>query len=871
MSGDFNSRIGKISQYDECAGNYVRGERNIAGQKLIDFCNNHNLFVTNSAFQHPARHISTWENHRRNNAGTKIISTFSQIDYIICEQNRKQILTDARSYSGTMTTSDHIPVVCKTNIEPYNVYRPPKKESIKHFNIHNLVNDADIKTNYQNELNNQINSLENENYEKPQTAIDYWNKIKNAILTTAENTIGYVKQRKNKNNRKWDPQIEKLSQEQKQLRIQINNSNSVVMQKDLKKKRNTILRDIHARNLEIKEKEINNKLEEINNAKDTAKTFKTINLLNRKPYENPFIHDDKGKTATSPQEIYAIIENHFKEHFFDKNEPKLEPFDSEPRPLQNPITVDEVQTCSKALNNNRAPGFDKITGEMIKYGPYSLHNAITKTLNQCFERNEEIQIGKGILTPLQKPKKPKGPTKNLRPINLLPIIRKILSNITLHRIKPKVDQYLSLSQSAYRQFRSTADIVWAHRWLTSRIQKYQETLYITGIDMTAAFDTIKRKELLEILESIINEDELRIIRLLLSNTSLEIKIINATTQPFDTNIGSPQGDGLSGCLFNVYFEHSLRRVRAAINTNFIIQDHSYANPVEATFPEEVIYADDFDSITDNLAKRNQFKDIIKETLEIDNLQVNESKTEYTTIVRNKKTKDKKVIDEPWRHTIKIGSKLGDSEDIINRKQLSNIALHQLENIWIRKDKVNMKLKLEIYKIVIKSVLLYNCGTWAMTKNEEKHINAFHRQQLRNILNIKYPMTIRNKKLYNLADEQPISIEITNRRWKLCGHMLRLPKQAPASKAMFYYFTPSNSKCFRGRTRITIPVTLSTDLTEASKYHSDFYTTFKIRELKTLSDLETLHSIASDRSKWTLLTRQICSATEASTRINESLL
>ena len=69
---------------------------------------------------------------------------------------------------------------------------------------------------------------------------------------------------------------------------------------------------------------------------------------------------------------------------------------------------------------------------------------------------------------LPKPGKPKGPRKNLRPVTLLNTIRKSLSLITLERIKEKVEKYLSANQSGFRPFRSTADVVWTHRWLAAK-------------------------------------------------------------------------------------------------------------------------------------------------------------------------------------------------------------------------------------------------------------------------------------------------------------------------------------------------------------------------------------------------------------------
>ena len=177
---------------------------------------------------------------------------------------------------------------------------------------------------------------------------------------------------------------------------------------------------------------------------------------------------------------------------------------------------------------------------MIKYGPEELHQKITTILNNCVSNNIDIKTGFGLLAPLQKPGKTRGPVINLRPVILLPIIRKILSNVVLSRIKPKVDEYLSLSQSAYREKRSTDDIVWAYRWIIAKAQKEKEKIYITGIDLSSAFDTIIREKLVIILERIIDKDKLKMVKFLLKDTKLQIKMSDVEPNTFDTNIGSPQ-------------------------------------------------------------------------------------------------------------------------------------------------------------------------------------------------------------------------------------------------------------------------------------------------------------------------------------------
>ena len=81
-----------------------------------------------------------------------------------------------------------------------------------------------------------------------------------------------------------------------------------------------------------------------------------------------------------------------------------------------------------------------------------------------------------------------------------------------------------------------------YRWLTAKAVTSGIPIFITGIDMTAAFDTIKRARLLEMVNTIVEEDELRMIRVLLSNTTLEIKINSNDV----VSVPSAQGDGLSG-------------------------------------------------------------------------------------------------------------------------------------------------------------------------------------------------------------------------------------------------------------------------------------------------------------------------------------
>ena len=116
--------------------------------------------------------------------------------------------------------------------------------------------------------------------------------------------------------------------------------------------------------------------------------------------------------------------------------------------------------------------------------------------------------------------------------------------------------------------------------------------------MSAAFDTINRNKLLIILSDIVNDDELRIIRFLLGNTVINMKINRATWQCcFTANTGTPQGDGLSPVLFIVHLENALRDVRLQPEHEFLPPEVECTDDIDFVSLKEFRNADDIQAST----------------------------------------------------------------------------------------------------------------------------------------------------------------------------------------------------------------------------------------------------------------------------------
>ena len=109
------------------------------------------------------------------------------------------------------------------------------------------------------------------------------------------------------------------------------------------------------------------------------------------------------------------------------------------------------------------------------------------------------------------------------------------------------------------------------------------------IDLSRAFDSIRRDKLLGVLQSFIDGPDylLRMIRFLLTGTSLKPRLSTGDCHAFVSTIGNPHGDSLSPVLFTVYLEAALRDLRSRL---------PHRPSADARLPLDVEYADDIDFI-----------------------------------------------------------------------------------------------------------------------------------------------------------------------------------------------------------------------------------------------------------------------------------
>ncbi len=146
--------------------------------------------------------------------------------------------------------------------------------------------------------------------------------------------------------------------------------------------------------------------------------------------------------------------------------------------------------------------------------------------------------------------------------------------------------------------------------------------------------------------------------------------------------------------------------------------------------------------------------------------------------------------------------------------------------------------MRLFNCYVTSVFMYNVEIWSLNKAFGDRIDIFHRYLLRKVLKIQWPYTISNDTLYQRTKEEKWSIKIQQRRLSWLGHLLRLPHEAPAQRALKEALIPAKRP--PGRPKTTWISSINQDLL-------DIDPTLKLGESK-------LQELAEDRSRWRKLTK-----------------
>ena len=288
--------------------------------------------------------------------------------------------------------------------------------------------------------------------------------------------------------------------------------------------------------------------------------------------------------------------------------------------------------------------------------------------------------------------------KNYRGITLINAAYKVLSQILCRRLSPIAKRFVGQYQAGFMGARATTDQIFTLRQILQKCREYNLPTHHIFIDFKAAYDTVDREQLWQIMHEYEFPDKLtRLIKATMERVMCYVRVSGVLAEPFESRRGLRQGDGLSCLLFNIALEGIIRR--AGIDTSGTIFRKSV---------QLLGFADDVDIIARNLETAVETYARLKREAKRIGLAMNTSKTKY---MRGRGSKEGslrlppritadgdelEVVDEFVYLGSPVTADNNTSKEIQTRILAGNRAYFSLRKT-LRSNRVRRSTKLTLYK------------------------------------------------------------------------------------------------------------------------------------------------------------------------------
>jgi hypothetical protein len=463
-------------------------------------------------------------------------------------------------------------------------------------------------------------------------------------------------------------------------------------------------------------------------------------------------------------------------------------YETEAEVRQDPFTRKELDEAISRLKNNKTPGPNRVTSELIKLLEEDGRQKLLDLLNRCWE-NEELfeEMNQADLAVIYK----KGPTdkpENYRPIALLNIGYKLMASMIQVRLSDAMDNRIDPSQFGFRKGKSTAQPIHIYR----RIQEIHEEagleLVTILLDWEKAFDKINQRKLVIALRRMgVPEKVVRVIEAIYRNPKFSVKEMGKRSTERRQRSGIRQGCPLSPYLFIMVMTVIMRDIdeRLTQEERNILNEEQ---PRGANGQDRLLYADD----TLILASSNRAAEIllhkVQEESDKYNMKLNQKKCVLLGMnslggVQYIDGEHMPVADRAPYLGTNMSARGNPHFEISTRIAATTITLNKLDLFW-KKAPVSTTWKLRVHDAIITSKLLYGLESASLTKAEYERLNAFQIKALRKMLGIKhsYRSHVSNQTVMETANLRirlkggqtirKMSDKLKDRQVKFMAHMIR---------------------------------------------------------------------------------------------------
>lgn len=776
VMGDLNAKVGTDNVGREhIMGKNGIGMRNDNGERFVEFCTEEDLVIGGTLFKHKDIFKVTWYSPDG--------ITKNQIDHFTISRKWRRSLLDVRVYRSADVYTDHKLLIGTIQIK----LAAQKRKSTA---LRRKIDPMQLQTkekmvSFKRKVHDSLANIQ------PRDPIERWTSLKGALQKAGEEVIPRIPERRKCyiSDQTWD-----LINQRKALNDSINDASDQFERKNLELK-------YHEKEREVKKsarkdrrnwyKSLADQAQEAANNNQTRELYRlSRQIAGKSSYVDKPVKDDNGCDVTDESQQLELWTKHFKQVLtvpssnssstsesgeFEINIPQNEhPID------ESTPSLEEVKSAIKNLKSRKAPGPDGLYIELFKADVDLVTSHLHPIVSHLWETGEiPAEMKEALLIKLPK-KGDLSLTKNWRGITLQNSINKVIAKIILDRIAPSVEPRLRKEQAGFRRGKSCVDQINTLRIIVEQCRAQNASLCLLFIDFEKAFDSLDQQKMWKILSDYdIPEKIIKIICELYDEAFIRVVHRGQVGSGFKVSNGVKQGCVLSPLLFNIILDYVLRLVT---KTKRGIQWNPFSKLLDLD------YADDIVAMTHTMTEMKDFLDDLVKYASHVGLKINVGKTKLMRVnPKERVTRSTSaapqslningVVLEEVKEFIYLGSVIavdgGTEEDVRRRIILANVAFGSLNNVWYSK-RLELKLKLKIFRSNVMSVLLYGSETWRVLQSLTSKLQVFANKCLRKICGIFYPDKITNEDLYKRTNQKLVTEIIRQRKWRWIGHTFRKP-------------------------------------------------------------------------------------------------
>lgn len=499
------------------------------------------------------------------------------------------------------------------------------------------------------------------------------------------------------------------------------------------------------------------------------KFWKTTKILKRRQNIIPTLVDN-GRKIFADQEKTDIIARKFSEsHLLTLNDPgnplmtqrisdevaemeDAQPVEVEASELTSP---QEIRTVIKRLGRRKAPGVDRINNIVLKNLPRKAIVFLTYLFNACIMKQYFPKKWKhASVIAIPKPGKDPSDPKSYRPISLLCALSKLLERIILVRITQHMEEHTVLPnfQFGFRPHHSTCHQVVR---ITKHIKEGFRGKLSTGmflLDIEKAFDTVWHDGLIyKMCHKNFPIYQVRIVRSFLSDRTFCVNYHGIDSVIYQIPAGLPQGATMSPTLYGIFTSDPPELLDCEI----------------AAFADDTAIFTTHSNVTIITDRLQNAVEGLQSYFDSWKIKINPSKSQCIFFSKRRSprylpTTDLNIRNSniAWSDNVKylgvvLDRKLLFSSHIEYVLQKTEKMFKIFYSILNRRSRMNLKNKLILYKVALRSILLYCCPVWTNCAfTHRKRIQVMQNKFLKTILNL--PWYTSTQEVHELAEVLPIS-------------------------------------------------------------------------------------------------------------------